>query len=155
MKRLLSGIVFTLLIFCFSVYAFADWELVGSGSQPGTERMWRQYTCTADASNGSFPVLTVVGFQDYHLFTIETWPGDPSPTDATDFTLIDDATIGEDLLGGTGTDAIDATTKKTLIPYSSTMDLFYTPLIKGDITITVTNNSVNSAIINIRLTGER
>ena len=154
MKKCLAAAITILITALFTVSVLADWELVESGSQPGTERMWRQYTCTADASNGSFPVLTVVGFQDYYLFTVETWPGAPSPTDATDFTLTD-STTAEDLLGGTGTDAIDATSTLTLIPYSSTMDLFYTPLIKGDLTLTVTNNSVNSAIINIRITGAR
>lgn len=155
MKRLLSVLISTLFVFgSFSVSAFSagSWDLTESGSQPGSKRMWKQYTCTADAADGSVPALTVTGFYDFYLFTIETWPGGTSPSDATDFTL-SDATTGEDLLGGTGADSIDATSTITLVPYSVGMDLFYTPIIKGDLTLTITNNSVNSAIINIRITG--
>ena len=151
MKKLMLALVMIALVYT-QAFAVGTWTLVASGSQPGTDRMWRQYTATADASTGSLPALTVTGFHDFALFTVETWPGAPSPTDATDFTL-SDAVTGEDLMGGTGTNGIDATTPISLIPYSTGMDVYYTPLIKGNLTLTVTNNSVNSAIINVRITG--
>ena len=150
-KKILS-IVMVLVLFSATTFAAGSWVLTASGSQPGSERMWRQYTGTADSADGSLPAHTVTGFHDFYIYSIETWPGGTSPTDATDLTLLD-AVTGEDLLGANGTDAIDATTPKTIFPRSAAMSLNFYHLVKGNMTINVTNNSVNSAIINVRITG--
>lgn len=153
MKRLFQILITMLIIGCYiPVFAAGSWTIVSSGSDPGTDLRWIHYQATADASDGSVPDYTVTGFSRYFLYTVETWPGSPSPTDATDLTL-SDAVTGEDLLGGNGTDGIDATSPLTLFCYSPGMDTIYTPPIKGNLTIGVTNNSVNSAIINVRITG--
>ena len=154
MKRLLLTISTCLItgFFAASVFAAGSWTLVSSGSSPGSDLRWMQYQATADASDGSVPDYTVTGFSGFFLYTVETWPGTTAPTDATDCTL-SDATTGEDLLGGNGTNGIDATSSLTLLPKSAAMDISYTPPIKGSLTLGVTNNSVNSAIINVRITG--
>ncbi len=155
MKRLLITSIIALFIIGYvamPVFAAGTWVLTQSGSQPGSDRMWRQYTCTADDSDGSAPAYTVTGFSGFYIYSIETWPGGTAPTDATDFTLLD-STTGEDLLGANGTDAIDATTPKTIFPRSTAMSLNFYHLVKGDMTINITNNSVNSAIMNVRITG--
>lgn len=152
-KTLLAAIIFALLSVC-QVFAVGTWVLTQSGTHPGGERMWRQYTCTADAADGSAPAYTVTGFHDFYIYSVETWPGDTTPTDATDLTLLD-ATTGEDLLGGNGTDSIDATTPKTILPRSTAMGLNFYHMVKGNMTLNITNNSVNSAIMNIRITGVR
>ena len=156
MKRLLSTFILTLFIVgCFTLPSFAAGTcvLTQSGTKPGGERMWRQYTCTADNPAGTI-AYTVTGFYDFYIYSIETWPGTTAPTDATDLTLID-ATTGEDLLGGNGTDAIDATTPKTVIPRSTAMSLNFYHMIKGNMTLTITNNAVAEAIMNVRITGVR
>ena len=154
MKKRLSILLLTFcaVLFAGSAFAAGSWTLVDEGSYPGTELRWMQYQGTADASDGSLPDYTVKGFLGYFLYSVETWPGDPAPDDATDLTL-SDATTGEDLLGANGTDGIDATSSLTLIPKSAASDTLYTPPVKGNLTLSVSNNSVNSAIINIRVTG--
>jgi len=125
-----------------------------SGTQSGGNRMWRQYLCTADAADASMGAYTVTGFYDFYLYSVETWPGSTAPTDATDFTLLE-AVTGEDVMGGNGTDAIDATTTSTVLPRSSFMSLNFYHMIKGNMTLTITNNAVNSAEMYIRITGVR
>ena len=155
MKKSFLSLVTILFIFgCFTVSVFAAGEcvLTQSGTHPGQDIMWRQYTCTADASDGSVPAHTITGLSGFYLYSVETWPGATAPTDASDLTLLD-ATTGEDLLGGNGTDAVDATTPKTIAPKSTAMDLNFYHMVKGNLTMNITNNSVNSAIINVRVTG--
>ena len=153
MKRL-SVFIAMLFILGFTTIAFAAGScvLTQAGTQTGSDRMWRQYTCTADASAATVPAYTVTGFYDFYIYSVETWPGAVAPTDATDFTLLD-AVTGEDLLGGNGTDAIDATTPKTIFPRSAAMALNFYHMVKGNLTLTITNNAVNSAVMNVRITG--
>jgi len=151
MKKL---IVLLMLLISTSAMAAGTIVLDQSGTQPGSDRMWRQYICTADAADGSLPATTITGFYDFYIYSVETWSGTTSPTDATDFTLLD-AVTGEDLMGGNGTDAIDATTSNTVFPRSSFMSLNFYHMVKGNLTLTITNNSVNSAVFYIRITGVR
>ena len=152
MKKLL--IIILLLVLPTSVFAAGACVLTQTGSQPGASKMWRQYTCTADAADGTVAAYTVTGFYDYYIYSVETWPGATAPTDASDFTLLD-AVTGEDLLGGNGTDAIDATTPKTILPKSAAAGLNFYHLVKGNLTLTVVQQAAatNSAIMNIRITG--
>jgi len=156
MKRLLSLLTILFTIGCFTIPAFAagSWVLTQTGTHTGSERMWRQYTCTADASTGSAPAYTVTGFHDFYLYSVETWPGTTAPTADSDVTLLD-AITGEDLLGGNGTDAIDAATPNTISPKSAAMSANFNHLVKGNMTINITNNAVHSAIMHIRITGVR
>jgi len=83
-------------------------------SSLGNNRSWREYRCTADPSDGSIDVFTVDSLSDFYLYSVETWPGAVAPTDASDLTLID-TTTGEDLLGGSGLNSIDATDTNTMV----------------------------------------
>ena len=157
MKKLWIAVLLILLLISIpstSVFAAGTCVLTQSGSQSGGEHIWRQYTCTADAADGTVAAYTVTGFFDFYIYSVETWPGGTAPTDASDFTLLD-AITGEDLMGGNGTDAIDATTPKTVLPRSTAMNLNFYHMVKGNLTLTITNNVVNSAIMNIRITGVR
>lgn len=120
-------------------------------------------TCTADAANGSFPAMVInplavdinnssFDIRGLKLYSVKAIPGDTAPTDATDCTITD--ADGVDLLGGKGADLIDATSK-TWVPFGPST--FALPaLITGDISINITNNSVNSAqtTIVLELTGD-
>ena len=108
-------------------------------------------TCVGDAANGSFPAAVLNDLQTDYLieglqfYSIKTIPGDTAPTDNSDITITDE--YGVDLLGGKGTNLISATAKKWTLfgPENYTA----AALITGDVTINISNNSVNSADITI------
>ena len=156
MKKLTVLLTILMLLVSTMAMAAGTCVLTQTGSQSGAEHIWRQYTCTADAAAGTVPAYTVTGFHDFYIYSVETWPGAPAPTDASDFTLLD-AITGEDLLGGNGTDAIDATTPKTIFPKSAAMGLNFYHMVKGNLTLTIVQQAAatNSAVMHIRITGVR
>ena len=158
MKKLLTAFLLVLLIAspAMALPAVGDSTcvLTQTGSEPGAEHMWRQYTCTADSGDGSMAAYTITGFNSFYLYSVETWPGATAPTDATDFTLLN-AITGEDMMGGNGTNGIDATSTLTLIPRSAAMELNFYHMVKYNLSLVITNNSVLSAIMNVRITGVR
>jgi hypothetical protein len=113
-------------------------------------------TCKGDASNGSFPQVVindlacVSGLYDLRglkLYSVKSYPGTIPPTDESDLEILDK--YGIDLLGGKGLNLIDATSK-TWVPVGPSS--FALPaLITGDITVSITNNSVNKADVTIAL----
>lgn len=143
----------TILFLCFAVQANAAGTcvLTQGGSFPGAAKRWLQYTCTADAADATIGNTTITGFRDYYLYSVETWPGATAPTDVSDLTLSD--SDSEDLLAGNGTDGIDATDKNTILPESAYMGLKFFHMIKGNLTLAISGNAVNSAIINVRVVG--
>jgi hypothetical protein len=92
-------------------------------------------TCTADASNGSFPA-TALPVLEGVIVGLYTNPGSPAPTDNYDITLVDGD--GVDRLGGLGADRDTSTSERVAlaIPVDSSDSLTLTP----------TGNSVNSAV---------
>jgi hypothetical protein len=112
-------------------------------------------TCTASADDHTFPetiVNTLANISTWDLrglklYSVKAYPGATAPTDATDVTITD--VYGIDLLGGKGTDLIDATSK-TWIPIGPA-GYALPALITGNITVNITNNSVNSAVVNLVL----
>lgn len=115
-------------------------------------------TCTGDASNGSYPATVLnplavdsngssYDIRGLKLYSVKAYPGGTAPTDATDATITDE--FGIDLLGGKGANLIDATSK-TWIP-AGPANYAFPALITGNITLTITNNSVNSAVTTIVL----
>ena len=117
-----------------------------------------ELTCTADAADHTLPVTELnplavdsagatFDLRGLKLYSVKAIPGATAPTDATDLTITDE--YGVDLLGGKGTDLIDATTK-TFIPAGP--GAFAQPaLITGTISATITNNAVNSAVFKLVL----
>jgi hypothetical protein len=119
-------------------------------------------TCTAgaagDANAHLFPATvinplavdsngTLFDIRGLKLYSVKAYPGDTAPTDATDCTITDE--YGVDLLGGKGENLIDATSK-TWIP-AGPSNFALPALITGNITVTITNNSVDSAVTTIIL----
>jgi hypothetical protein len=90
---------------------------------------------------------TTFDIRGLKLYSVKGIPGDTPPTDATDLTITDE--YGVDLLGGKGTDVIDETSK-TWIP-AGPANYTLPALITGNITATITNNSVNSATFTLVL----
>ena len=155
MKKLLIVLIMLVLLIPTVALATGTCVITQSGSQPGAEHRWVHYTCTADGS-GLMAAYTVTGFFDFYIYSVETWPGGTAPTDASDFTLLD-AITGEDLMGGNGTDAIDATTPKTVLPKSAAAGLNFYHMVKGNLSLVIVQQAAatNNAIMNVRITGVR
>jgi len=122
------------------------------------------WTCTADAADGSYPVVstddqTLAGktgksartftkeIVGWTLHRIAVNPGATGPTANSDFTLLDKDSV--DLLDGNGTDLIQNATSKASYPQINGLPA--QEPITGALTVTITNNSVNSAVIVITL----
>src|SRR5208283_2089708 len=101
------------------------------------------FRCTADAATGSYPTTLVTpvvpsAVLGSRISTAEFAPGSPAPTASWSVTLTD--TLGLDLLAGNGASlSATATTGVTIgsIPITSTL------------TLAITGNSVNSAVVTI------
>jgi hypothetical protein len=119
-------------------------------------------TCTAgaagDANAHLFPATvinplavdsngTLFDIRGLKLYSVKAIPGGTAPTDATDLTITDE--YGVDLLGGKGTDLVDATSK-TWIP-AGPVGYAFPALITGNITVNITNNLVDSAVTTLVL----
>lgn len=105
-------------------------------------------TCTADASAATFPSFTLnpatYGITGWYLYSVETNPGTTAPTDDYDIAITD--ADGFDVAGGLLANRDTANTEKVYLG-----SVGY-PVIDGSWTLAITGNSINSAVIVIRLT---
>ncbi len=101
------------------------------------------FTGTADASDGSFPTLELVPKIEGRLLDLATNPGATGPTSLYDVTLIDEH--GHDVLETVGEDRSITATEKVPVLYSGT-GTHPTVDISDTLTLTIANNSVNSAV---------
>lgn len=104
------------------------------------------HECTADAVDGSFPVIPITGKKWGFSFTTEVFPtvGGVAPTDNSDIDIFDNG--GVDLLQGAGTDIIDS------IPDDGDYDIVSGNayhMIRGTIYIHITGNEVPSANVTV------
>jgi hypothetical protein len=106
------------------------------------------FTCTADAADGSFPATAITRKVEGRLIQLITDPGTTAPTDNYDITLVDGN--GLDVLQGVGANRDTANTESAAIVFSSTS---INPVVdeSDTLTLTIANNSVNSATITITL----
>lgn len=98
-------------------------------------------TLAVDSDGNSFDI------RGLKLYSVKAYPGATAPTDATDATITDE--FGIDLLGGKGANLIDASSKTWIM--AGPPDSYMPALIMGDITLTISNNSVDSAVTTIIL----
>lgn len=105
--------------------------------------------CTADAADGSFPatVLARTGADlantdGLWLQQMVTNPGSTAPQDNYDITITD--VDGVDLLGGAGANR-DTANSEVAFPTITARPL------NGNITLTITNNNVNSATVVVKV----
>jgi hypothetical protein len=100
--------------------------------------------CTFDGSDGSFTSVKIREMEGF-LFTVITDPdGVTAPTDQYDITLTDSR--GLDVMGGALANRSNTTTEMTYPILNSN----YTSIpVKDQLTLNITNNSVNSAIVTI------
>ena len=105
-------------------------------------------TCTADASDASFPDTALSHKFSGRLIAIETNPGATAPTANYDIVLND--AEGLDVLQGVGANRAAATTEMAAIVFSTTS---VHPVVheSDTLTLSISNNAVNSAIVVINL----
>lgn len=110
---------------------------------PDSDFYLHEWTFTADASDGSFVSKTTVNLNGY-IMMAETEPGAVTPTANYDIVVnnVGDATgTAQDIFGGTLANRSDTAieqVKKSVMNY-------------GPLTITLSGNSVNSAVVVFRL----
>ena len=106
------------------------------------------FTCTADASDGSFPATTISANIKGRLLQIATNPdGTTAPQDNYDITITDADAI--DVLQGVGANRDTANSEVAAIVYATSLN----PVIAetDTLTLNVTGNNVNSAVTIIKL----
>lgn len=101
------------------------------------------FSCVADAADGSFPATALPAFEG-RILALHTNPGATAPTDNWDITLIDGD--GLDRLQGVGANRDTTTSEQVPVVYTSTS---VNPPVSKDETLTLTfaNNAVNSAVV--------
>jgi hypothetical protein len=114
-------------------------------------------TCTGGTAGdaGTIPatvINTLTNVVSYRLTgtslrLVQVYPGGVTPTDASDMTITMD---GVDILGGRGTNLIDATSYTSCAP--GTIGAVGDVPITGNMTLNVSNNSVASSVFTIILT---
>ena len=105
-------------------------------------------TCTGDSADGSYPATNLVTKISGKLLAIETNPGATAPTDNYDIVLND--LDGHDVLEGVAANRDTSTTEKANIVFSGTS--VNPPVAKNDtLQLVITNNSVNDAIVVVKL----
>jgi len=121
------------------------------------------FTCTADASDGSFPATDIIGYiykdlQGWRLLDVLAFPtpAGTAPTDDSDVTLktklypTGSSTISpgtpRDVLAAAGANIIHSTTEKAVGTANIKEEI-----LAGTLTLAITNNSVNSATVTIIL----
>lgn len=106
----------------------------------------------ADASDGSFPPVTMTASQasdltGYWLSHVKVNPGTTGPTDNSDITVKWGAT---DVLGANGANVVDNTAEGYCTPKGSDGGAQW-PMTGEALTVGITNNDVNSAIVEVQL----
>ena len=102
------------------------------------------FTCTADASDASFPATAITEKISGYLIQMITNPGATAPQSNYDITLLEDKG-GIDVLQATGANRHATNSELAVIVYDSTS---LHPVVSKDdtLTLTIANNNVNSAL---------
>jgi hypothetical protein len=148
MRKLMVVLGILLLIPCM---VYAAGTVTVKANRVAGDAIWLTYTWTADASDGSVPA-TVSGIGNFPadrggwVCQVVTDPGSTAPTANYDITLTDGS--GIDIMGGELADR-SATATERAVPKIDTV--FGCTPVRDEITMNLTNNSVNSAtgIVNV------
>jgi len=99
-------------------------------------------TCTADASDGSFPDTTLPIIEG-KILALRTNPGSTAPQDNYDITVEDGDAI--DILQGVGANRDTSNSEGAAVVYATSVHPPVT--ITDTLTFKIANNNVNSAIV--------
>ena len=106
------------------------------------------FSVVADSTDGTVLDHVITKKIAGRLLALETKPGATAPTTLYDITVTD--ADGHDVIEGVGADRSATATEKAVIVYSGTE--IHPPVGKEDqLTLKIANNSVNSAIIVVKI----
>lgn len=140
MKKFFSALLFACLL--MPLQAWAAGTVTEEWLSLGDQDHVLKLTCTADASDGSFPSYETRRAIDGWVYLMTTDPGSTAPTDDYDITISD--LQGVDISGGTLADR-DTATSEQVIP--KIFNFYISRRTYGPVTVAITNNSVNSASV--------
>lgn len=133
--------------------AIAGGTCVHTNTKAQYDKLFVLVTCTADASDASMsaavPSTAMRQLSGRYIYNIVTYPGGTAPTDNSDIAIADSDSYDVVTASGNGLNKIDATTTRAFYTEGPDGgDEYY--LVHEDKTLTITqsNNSVNSAIVN-------
>ena len=144
MKRFrcfLVALVLVLVLGLFSTKVYAAGTVSQTDKKVYGNVRVLTFTCTADSSAHTFPVAASEIDIDGFVFLVVTNPGTTAPTDDYDITLTDADSV--DIMGGELEDRDEANSEQA-VPLID--GVFGSRFVKGPLTITISNNSVNSAV---------
>ena len=144
MKKFLALLVLTLFIWVGSALGAGTITQSDVQIYPNTRAL--TFTCTADAAAHTYPVTASDGNIDGYVFLVVTNPGTVGPTDNYDITLTDSE--GIDIMGGELADRSNSAEEQA-VPLIGAV--FGSRYVRGPLTVTITNNSVASAVVIIRI----
>lgn len=99
------------------------------------------FTCTGDSGGGTYPAkASDVSIRGW-VYAVDTIPGTPNPTASWDATLKD--ANGYDVMGGVILNRSASAAERVTPPTTAWVD--------GPLTLAITGNSVNSAIIVVKV----
>lgn len=138
MKKIIYSLIFfaSLLLISSGVYAAGTVTRTTPDTKNDGHLRIVTLSWTADASAATVPATTISNVDGY-VYTVITNPGSTAPTDNYDITLTD--SDGVDVMGGATLNRDTANSEQV---FSLDGFLRYT---KGNLTFTLSNNSVNSA----------
>ena len=144
MRAIISIIIMVLVLIPASAMAAGSWTEESPVEKNGV--VYIELNFTADAADGSVPDKEITIAKGHpawgrYLYRVVTDPGTTAPTDNYDITI--DDTDGLDMCGGDCANRDTSTTEKVQL-------VLFEPVL-GNVTVTVSNNSVNSATGMVRL----
>ena len=151
MKRLLLALF---LVLCFTTSALAVGTVTITSStisvqaQPTRKVITLSWTCEAGAATIPNTTIsaTTYGIEGWYFYSGETNPGGTAPTTLYDITILD--AEGIDLAGGLLMNRSSTATEMVNIALGT---LGQYPIVRGDLTFTLSNNAVNAALGTVTL----
>jgi hypothetical protein len=108
-------------------------------------------TCTGNSGDGTFPAIDIAEttqmLKGWYLYKVITDPGATKPTDNWGLTITN--SNGLDVLGGVASGNRDETNTESVVPKNNSIAQY--PPVLGTWTLNIAGNSVNSALLVIKL----
>ena len=151
--RLLKYLIIVAIVSISSV-AFAAGTITfatyGPGVRGGKGGVQIVATCTADASDASYPIKVLpTDMTGMYLNQVRVKFGGTAPTANSDLEILEHSSTGYDILNGAGSNLVDAVTNSD---FQATINSVPSSVyVYGDLYIKITNNAVNSALTTIIL----
>jgi len=146
MKKITLLLLCCLLVLCLVTQSQAAGTVTQTSTNVSKDVTQLTYTWTADASDGSVPATSSEQSYDGYVVLVVTDPGSTAPTDNYDITLTDGD--GVDIMGGTLANRDTANTEQAVPKIDA---VYGARWVSGAITLTITNNSVNSATGEVKI----